>query len=68
VPRPLRLPPPENLLVYPLRDIGTHGQKPIEGIKDLLLFAVLGFIDHLGILGKIGHPLLGERGLNDVTG
>jgi hypothetical protein len=31
-------------------------------------FAILGFIDYLGFLGEIGHPLLGERSLNDATG
>lgn len=43
-------------LSYLHRDIGTHGRKPIEGIKDLILFVVLGFIDRLGLLGKIGSP------------
>jgi hypothetical protein len=31
-------------------------------------FAVLGLMDHLGLLGNIGHPLLEERGPDDVTG
>jgi len=39
--------------------MGAHGSQPFQGVKDLLLFAVLGFIDHLGFLGKVGHPLLG---------
>ncbi|OGP65228.1 MAG: hypothetical protein A2170_03440 [Deltaproteobacteria bacterium RBG_13_53_10] len=32
-------------------------RKPLNGIKDLLRFAVLGFIDHLGLLVQIGYPL-----------
>jgi hypothetical protein len=34
--------------------MGTHDRNPFEGIKDLLLFAVLGFIDYLGLLVQIG--------------
>jgi len=48
--------------------MGTHGGQPLQGLKDLLPFAILGFIDYLGFLGQIGHPLLGERGPNDATG
>jgi hypothetical protein len=36
-------------------------------MKDLLLFAVRGFIEHLGLLVQIGHPLLGKRSPDDVT-
>jgi hypothetical protein len=37
-------------------------------IPDYLLARNIGFIDYLGFLGQIGHPLLGERGPNDATG
>jgi hypothetical protein len=45
-------------------------QLKIERLKKLTTspFAILGFIDYLGFLGEIGHPLLGERGPNDATG
>jgi len=36
--------------------------------KTFSLLPSFGFIDYLGFLGQIGHPLLGERGPNDATG
>jgi len=39
-----------------------HGRKPIEGIKDLFHLSVFGLAKGFGILGKIGHPLLGKGG------
>jgi hypothetical protein len=32
------------------------------------VFDVLGFRDHLGLLREIGHPLLGGRRSDDVSG
>jgi hypothetical protein len=58
---------PDHLLPL-VWDMGTHGREPFEGIKDLFLFAILGFIDHPGLLVQIGHPLLGKGGLDDVSG
>ena len=67
MPCPLRLPPPhESHLSCPLRDTGIHGRKLFEGIKDLLLFALLGFIDRLGLLGKLDHPPIGEGSPEDI--
>jgi len=40
-----------------------------EGIKNrFFVFDVLRFIDHLGLLGQIGHSLLGGRSSDDVSG
>ena len=52
-----------NHLLPLVRYMGAHGCMPIEGVKDLFLFAVprsvsrtdLGFIDDLGLLGKMGQ-------------
>ena len=35
-------------------------RKPFNGVKDLLRFAVFGFIDPLGLLVQIGYPLKKE--------
>jgi hypothetical protein len=48
--------------------MGPGRREPFKGIKDLFLFPIFGTIDYLGFPGQIGHPLLGERGPNDVTG
>jgi len=44
----------------------THGCKLFDDIKDPFLFAVLGFIGHVGLFWQIGHPLLRERSSDDV--
>ena len=46
----------------------THGCKLFDDIKGLFLFAVLGFLDHVGLFWQIGHPLLRERSSDDVSG
>jgi len=45
-----------------------NGQNSLDDIKDLFFFAVLGFPYYLGLLGKISHPFLEERGPKDITG
>jgi len=41
--------------------MGSHGGQPLQGLKDLLPFAILGFIDYLGFLGQIGPHSLGRK-------
>jgi hypothetical protein len=69
--------PPRNVTIIPLiphhllslaRYMGAHGSQLLQSVKHLLLFAVLGFIDDLGLFGYRGHSLLRERGPDDVTG
>ena len=38
----------------------THGGEPLQRIKGLLVFSILRSEEHLGFIGKVGHPLLGE--------
>jgi len=41
--------------------MGAHGGQPLQCLKDLLLLPILGLIDHVGLLGQIGYPLLGKK-------
>jgi hypothetical protein len=47
-------------------DMGIHRGQPPQGTKDLLFFAAIGSIDHFGLLGQIGHPLLRKRGTDHI--
>ena len=49
-------------------DMRCHSRKPIEGIKDLFHLSVFGLVEDSGFLGKIGHPLLGEGGPDNISG
>jgi hypothetical protein len=49
-------------------DMRAHDGKPFEGVEDLLFFPILGLINDLGLLGDVSHPLLGERGADNITG
>ena len=42
--------------------------QPFEGVKDLLFFPILGFIDNLGLSRQVSHPLLGKGSSDNVPG
>jgi hypothetical protein len=51
--------PLPDLLAF-VRHVGTHGIEPFEGIKDLLIFPILGLVDDLVFFRDLSHSLLGK--------
>ena len=47
--------------------MGAHSGNPFQGVKDLLLFAVLRLVNNLGFFLDIGHPFLREGCTDNVA-
>ena len=57
---------PDHLLAV-VGHMGAHGGLPLQRIKGLLVFSILRSVDDLGFFRDVGHPLLRERGSDDIA-
>jgi hypothetical protein len=46
--------------------LATHGGQPFQDVKDLPLFPILRLVNDLGFFWDAGHPLLRERGTDNI--
>ena len=48
--------------------MGARGGKPFQRIKRLLTPAIFGPVNHIGFFRDVGHPLLGKRCPDNISG